>query len=182
MSFQKKNNILLQVCCIGCGAYAIEVLKKEYNKVCLYFYNPNIWPQEEYFRRLEDAQRVSREYDLEIIYEKYDHDQWLKKVQGLENEPEKGKRCLLCYEDRLLQTAQKAREIGYEFFSTTLTISPHKSAEVLCYIGRSVGEKIGVQFLDIDFKKNDGFKKSCELSRKLNLYRQNYCGCEFSKR
>jgi predicted adenine nucleotide alpha hydrolase (AANH) superfamily ATPase len=174
------NRLLLHVCCIGCGAYVAEELKKNYD-VVLYFYNPNIFPEIEYKKRLEEARRIAKKFKLKLIVEKYDHGKWLKMVNGFESEPERGERCLICYRDRLDKTAKTAKENGFDYFATTLTISPHKDAKRISLVGQEMAEKYKVKFLDKDFKKNNGFKKSCELSKELGLYRQDYCGCEFSR-
>lgn len=183
MSNQEKNKptLLLHICCIGCGAYVSQLLSEEF-QVKLFFYNPNIFPKEEYDKRLEEIERVAEKFEFEIIYETYDHRAWLSKIKGLENEPEKGKRCLACYQDRLEMTAKKANDLDCEFFSSTLTVSPYKLAGEISNIGQALSKKYSVAFYDKDFKKQDGFKKAVQLSKELNLYRQDYCGCEFSRR
>lgn len=182
MSEAEKPKILMQICCVGCGAYVIDELKNDFAKIVLYFYNPNIWPSAEYDKRLEEAERIAKKYDYEMIVADYNHPKWLEMVKGLEKEPEKGKRCTICYHDRLETAAQKAKELGFDYFGTTLTTSPHKDAERISEIGLELAEKYGIKYLDADFKKGDGFKKSCQLTKELNLYRQTYCGCEFSFR
>ncbi len=177
---RKKPKLLLHVCCIGCGAYISQELRKKY-KVTLFFYNPNIYPESEYKKRLEEAEKTARQLNLKLITGEYDHSAWLKLISGLEEEPERGKRCSLCYEERMKRTACLAREKKHQYFTTTLTISPHKDAQAISRIGARLGGKYDIKFLDKDFKKQDGFKKSVELARKLGLYRQDYCGCEFSK-
>jgi predicted adenine nucleotide alpha hydrolase (AANH) superfamily ATPase len=176
-----KPNILLHICCIGCGAYVSRLLSEEF-RVKLFFYNPNIFPELEYNKRLEEIERVAKEFKFEIIYDDYDHEAWLRKIKGLESEPEKGQRCLLCYRDRLEKTAQKAREFKLDYFTSTLTVSPYKLANEISKIGQDAEKKYSVAFCDKDFKKQDGFKKAVLLSKELNLYRQDYCGCEFSRR
>ncbi len=173
--------ILLHACCGVCAAQTIEKLKEEFNEIIIFFYNPNLWPEEENQKRLEAIKKVANYHGVKFVEEKPDHEKWLGKIRGLENEPEGGKRCEVCYKMRLEQTAQKAKELGCDFFTTTLSISPHKKAEVINSIGREAGEKFGVEFHEADFKKQDGFKKTCDLAKQLNLYRQNYCGCEFSR-
>jgi len=172
----------MQICCVGCGAYIIDVLKNDFAQIVLYFYNPNIWPSAEYDKRLEEAKRIAEKYKYEMIIADYDHTTWLEMVKGLEKEPEKGKRCTVCYHDRLEAVAQKAKELGFDYFGTTLTTSPHKDAERINRIGLELANKYGIKYLEEDFKKGDGFKKSCQLTKELNLYRQTYCGCEFSFR
>lgn len=177
----EKPKLLLHICCVGCGAYVAQVLKKEF-KISLFFYNPNIWPREEYEKRREEAVRVAEEYKLDLVISDYDHGAWLKKIKGHEHDPEKGARCLICYEDRLQTTARKAQALGFDYFTTTLTVSPHKVAQAIMKSGKELAVSYNVIFLDQDFKKQDGFKKASQLSKELNLYRQNYCGCEFSRR
>jgi predicted adenine nucleotide alpha hydrolase (AANH) superfamily ATPase len=176
----EKPKLLLHICCVGCGAYVSRTLKNEF-KVSLLYYNPNIFPAEEYKKRLEETERIAKKFRLPLLTEEYDHKKWLKKVKGLEKEPEKGKRCLVCYTDRLTAAARAAKEKNLEYFTSTLTVSPHKDAKAINEIGKKLEKKYKVRFYQADFKKNDGFKKSCALSRELNLYRQDYCGCEFSR-
>jgi len=179
-TYKPRPKMLLHICCIGCGAYVSQVLRDDY-QVTLFFYNPNIFPQEEYDKRLEETKRIAKKFKVKIIEGEYDHKKWLAMVKGREADPEKGERCLLCYRDRLEATAELAREKGFKYFTTTLTISPHKDAKAVSIIGRELAEKCGVEFLDRDFKKKDGFNLSTKLSRELGLYRQEYCGCEFSR-
>ncbi|PLX21930.1 hypothetical protein C0584_01165 [Candidatus Parcubacteria bacterium] len=174
-----KPSLLLHVCCIGCGVYVSQLLKKEF-KVTLYFYNPNIFPLREYEKRLEEIKKVARRYRLKVILGDYDHDKWREMVRGYEKEPERGARCMLCYRERLENTAKYANKNNFHYFATTLTTSPHKNAKAIMKFGQELGREYELGFLDRDFKKNDGFKKSAALSRELQLYRQDYCGCEFS--
>jgi epoxyqueuosine reductase len=177
---KKKPKFLLHVCCAGCGVYVAETLKKDY-EVVLYFYNPNIYPESEYEKRLVEAKKIAAMSRLKLIAENYDHGSWLKKIKGREKDSERGERCRICYQDRLKKTAETARDKGFALFTTTLTVSPHKDAKIISQLGRELGDKYKVLFLDKDFKKRDGFKKSMILAKELDLYRQNYCGCEFSK-
>jgi len=148
-----------------------------------YFYNPNLYPESEYNKRLKEAIYFGREIGVEMLFpDKYEHKEWLELVKGHESELEGGKRCEICYRMRLKQTAALAAEKKYEYVATTLTISPHKKATVVNKIGQEVGQQHSVKFLAADFKKEGGFHKSVELSEKHGLYRQNYCGCEFSRR
>lgn len=179
--YKPKLKILLHICCVGCGVYAAQELKNDYETV-LYFYNPNIYPPGEHKKRLAEAKKIAKKFRLKIIDEKYDHKLWLEKIKGRENDPERGERCLVCYKERLEKTALTAKKIGFSFFATTLTTSPHKDAAAIMKIGQEAGKKYGVNFLEKDFKKQDGFKKSANLTKDLGLYRQNYCGCEFSQR
>lgn len=174
-----KPKLLLHICCIGCGAYIAQILKNSF-RVTLYFYNPNIYPREEYKKRLEEIKKISNLLNLPIIIEKYDHDKWLNSVKGYESLPEKSERCLICYRIRMEKTARYAKENSFDFFTTTLSISPYKDSAAIINIGEKLENQYKVKFFRKDFKKKDGFKKSAELSKKLGLYRQNYCGCEFS--
>jgi predicted adenine nucleotide alpha hydrolase (AANH) superfamily ATPase len=148
--------------------------------VTLFFYNPNIFPKQEYKKRLKEVKKIARKFKLKLIVGKYNHQKWFKLTKGYEHEPEKGARCLICYRDRLEKTALTARNNDFDYFSTTLTVSPHKNTLAINKIGRELGEKFKVNFLEKDFKKQDGFKKSVLLARELNLYQQKYCGCEYS--
>jgi predicted adenine nucleotide alpha hydrolase (AANH) superfamily ATPase/VanZ family protein len=177
----KKPKLLLHICCIGCGVSLVKKLSIDYD-VYLYFYNPNISPKAEFKKRLEEIRRVAKIYKLKVIISHTSHKHWLKKVKGHETDPERGSRCTICYHDRLAKTAQKAHKLGFDAFTTTLSISPHKNYPVIKKIGNELAEKFNIKFIDEDFKKNGGFQKSCEVSRQLELYRQDYCGCEFSIR
>jgi predicted adenine nucleotide alpha hydrolase (AANH) superfamily ATPase len=178
---KSKNKLLLHICCAGCGAYVSQVLKADHD-VSLFFYNPNIFPANECEARAAEAEKIAKKFGLKIIIGENDHKKWLKKVRGYENEPERGERCVICYEDRLKETAKKAKVEDFQFFATTLSVSPHKNAELLNLIGEDLAKKYGIKFVPSDFKKKDGFKKASLLSKELDLYRQNYCGCEFSIR
>jgi predicted adenine nucleotide alpha hydrolase (AANH) superfamily ATPase len=179
--FLRKPKLLLHICCVGCGVYVSKILKKQF-RVILYYYNPNIYPQAEHDKRLEEAKKIAHKFNLKLISGEYKHKEWLRMVKGYEKEPEKGKRCLLCYKDRLEETARFARDNNFPYFSTTLTTSPHKLASEINRFGEELADEYGVKFLNRDFKKQDGFKKSSQLSKELGLYRQDYCGCEFSIR
>lgn len=176
------DSLLLHICCAGCGAYAGQALKSEGFKVAYFFYNPNIHPESEHSFRLQESEGLAKRFGMGFIAGRYRHDDWLLRIKGTEKEKEKGRRCLLCYEHRLEKTAQAASGFGYRFFASTLTVSPHKLAKEISRIGRGLADKHKVDFLDRDFKKQEGFKRSVMLSKELGLYRQNYCGCEFSRR
>ena len=178
---EKKPKILLHICCVGCGVYVSQILKRDY-EVILFFYNPNIHPEEEHDKRMAEAEKIARQFDLKLIVGPYEHDKWLEAVRGHESDPEKGERCLICYEFRLAAAADTAKKLNCEYLTTTLTTSPHKVASAINHIGEQAAIEHGLKFLCQDFKKQDGFKKSAALSRELGLYRQNYCGCEFSRR
>lgn len=174
------KKLLLHTCCGPCAIYVAQELSRDH-QVTLFFYNPNIYPQEEYKRRFDEIERWSKKSGLDLIEGEYNHQKWLELVKGLENEPEDGKRCLICYEIRLAGTAKLAKEKGFEVFATTLTISPHKKVENVNPIGQKLASQYGLEFIAQDWKKQDGFKKACELSRQEGFYRQTYCGCIFSK-
>ena len=178
---KKKSTMLLHICCAGCGAYVSKLLKEDYS-VVLYFYNSNIYPDNEYNKRLKEVSAIAKKFNLKLLTEEYNHDRWLNKIKGHESDSEGGERCLICYQDRIESTAIKTQAGKFDYFSTTLTVSPHKNAGNISEIGKKMAEKYNVKFLDQNFKKKDGFKKSVELSKQLNLYRQNYCGCEFSNK
>ncbi len=124
---------------------------------------------------------MADEYKIRLLVGEYDHKIWLNRIKGHEQDPERGGRCVICCKDRLEKTARKAKRDNYDYFTTTLTVSPHKDAAAISRLGNELARQYGVKFLDRDFKKKDGFKKSCVLSKELGLYRQNYCGCEFSR-
>jgi len=176
---RRKPKLLLHVCCAGCGAYVSQLLKQSF-LVILYFYNPNIYPVDEYEKRLVEARHIAKKFKLRIIAEKYDHDKWLQLIRGFEKERERGKRCQICYNERLKKTAETASAWGIKFFATTLSISPHKEVKAINKIGQGLAKESGIKFLANDFKKQNGFKRSVLLSKELGLYRQDYCGCEFS--
>ncbi|MFW6124297.1 MAG: epoxyqueuosine reductase QueH [Acidobacteriota bacterium] len=175
----EKPKVLLHICC-GPDSTAVYEKLEPWYKVIGYFHNPNIYPEKEYEKRAVNALKAGRKLGFEVIVPEYNQKGWLKEVKGLEKEPEGGKRCEKCFRHNLEATAKKARELGIYFFTTTLTISPHKSSETIFKIGRGLTEEYGIVFLDIDFKKKDGFKRSVELSKQLGLYRQKYCGCRYS--
>ena len=191
--------LLLHVCCAPCSSYCLEFLRQFFD-VTVFYYNPNITEQEEYRLRAAEEQRLIEAYNRQvecgdfgtmhsdeqahkIHYTEgtYEPDLYLKRVTGLEEEPEGGARCAVCFSMRLEAAARKAAEEAYDFFTTTLTISPLKDADRLNAIGEHMGEQYGVAFLPSDFKKKDGYKRSIELSKAFGLYRQDYCGCSFSK-
>lgn len=178
---RRKPKLLLHICCIGCGVSLIDKLSEKFD-VYLFFYNPNIFPRQEYKKRLSEIRRVAKLYRLNVIISRATHRHWKKIIKGHENEPERGGRCTICYRDRMTRTALRAKRLGFDAFSTTLSISPHKNYPVIKKIGEELAERTGIAFLDEDFKKNGGFQRSCEISKQLNLYRQDYCGCEFSIR
>ena len=185
----QRPRLLLHSCCAPCSSYVLEYLEK-YFDITLFFYNPNISPSEEYVKRSEELSRLLSDMGLservEFMVCDYDCNEFFEAVKGLEREPEGGARCMRCYELRLRRTAEymlskKGTMEEYDYFTTTLSISPMKNAEALNRIGESIAGKYGLKYLPGDFKKKDGYKRSIELSREYGLYRQNYCGCVFSK-
>ena len=176
-----KPKLLLHVCCGPCSTEVIRRLKDDY-EVVGFFYNPNIYPEEEYNKRLMEVQRISALWRVLVDVGGDNHERFLAVARGLETEPEGGRRCLVCYRLRLEEAALRAAENGCTHLATTLTIAPMKKAAVINAIGREAAARHGLVFVEEDWKKRDGFKRSIELSRDLGLYRQNYCGCEFSRR
>jgi len=174
-----KPKLLLHGCCGPCITHPFQMLQDKYD-VTIYFYNPNIHPKSEYERRLQAVKDLSQRWDFPLLVGPYDVEQWFKAVRRLENEPEGGKRCGVCYRFRMEKTAEVAAVKNFNLFGITLTVSPHKKADLIHTIGQACESRFGVSYLDVDFKKKDGFKISCLLSQKEGLYRQNYCGCVFS--
>lgn len=177
---KKNKSLLLHVCCGPCSIGSLEKLK-DYN-VTLFFANSNIFPKEEYVKRFIEAKKVSKLKKIKIIEDKYNHAEWLSLIKGLEKEPERGKRCWKCFEYSLTKAAKKAKTLGLDYFTTTLTISKYKPSKKIFEIGNKIGKEIGIPFLELDFKKDDGYNKSIALSKENSLYRQDYCGCEFSSK
>ncbi len=179
-----RPTLLLHSCCAPCSSYVLEYLSR-YFDITIFYYNPNISPKEEFLKRVNEMKRLINEMPLNqkitFIEGKYDSERFFTMSKGLENIPEGGERCFKCYHMRIEETAKAARKDGFDFFTTTLSISPHKNAQVLNEIGNNVAQKYGVNYLFSDFKKKNGYKRSCELSEIYNLYRQNYCGCVYSK-
>ena len=173
--------ILAHICCAPDASYVVELLQNDH-RVTGFFYNPNICPSPEYDLRLAETKKVSRLLGFDVLEGEYDQDLWLKLTDRFKGEPEKGRRCDICYAVRLDRTARKALELGLPAFTTIMSVSPWKKADVLNRIGRLTGRKYNLRFLEGDFKKKGGFQKSIEISRRYGLYRQNYCGCVYSRR
>jgi len=178
-----KPKLLLHSCCGPCSSYVITYLK-DYFDITILYYNPNIEPIDEYEKRKNEQIKLIKELcipNLTLQDVAYENEVYRDCIKGYETELEGGSRCHICYELRLDKTAEIAKENKYEYFGTTLTVSPYKNAQILNKIGENLSEKYGVNWLYSDFKKKDGYKKSIELSKEYNLYRQDYCGCLFSK-
>jgi predicted adenine nucleotide alpha hydrolase (AANH) superfamily ATPase len=176
----KKPKILVHICCAPDALYVLDILKKNYD-VSGYFYNPNIHPEKEYFLRLEETRDVAKTLGVVLHEDIYDAEKWFDITHQFRTEPEKGLRCDVCYAIRLKKTAQKTKALDLDFFTTVMSLSPWKKAEVINRIGRMFASRYGVKFMEANFKKKDGFKKSIELSKRHELYRQNYCGCLYSQ-
>ena len=173
--------MLVHICCAPDAAYVIGLLKEDY-EVTGYFYNPNIHPPEEYALRLAEARKVAGILGVRLIEAEYDDSRWMALAQKFSGEPEKGRRCDVCYAMRLERTARAASDNGFDFFTTIMSLSPWKKADVLNRIGRMFGRRYRVKFLEANFKKKDGFKKSVEISKAWDVYRQDYCGCVYSRK
>ncbi|MCR5778667.1 MAG: epoxyqueuosine reductase QueH [Lachnospiraceae bacterium] len=177
-----KPKLLLHVCCAPCSSYCLEYLAPHFD-ITVFFYNPNMDSSEEYAKRAAELRRFVKEADLsvDIVIREYDSKPFYDMARGLENVPEGGVRCFKCYELRLKEAAKFARDYGFDYFTTTLSISPLKNSQKINEIGEMIGRFYHVDHLPSDFKKKDGYKRSIELSHEYNLYRQNYCGCVYSK-
>lgn len=182
MKEQPKNRILLHACCAICSGYPITLLQDMGYHVIVFFYNPNIYPENEYQKRIEAQRTLCKHLKCELIEGEYNPAEFYETARGLENEPEKGKRCGKCFELRLAKTAELAKSLEIKEFTTSIVISPHKNFAKLTEIGEKIAKQKDLIYKAIDFKKQDGFLKTNKLSKELNLYRQNYCGCEFSIR
>ena len=179
-----KPKLLLHACCAVCASYPVLQLQEMGYEVVLYFYNPNIYPLEEYQRRLDELKKLAEIYKVRMIIEETSYDYWLNLIKGLENEPEKGSRCSICFKERLSKTVSIAIKEGCNNFTTTLTVSPHKNSRQIFEAVNEVckGFQNPPIFLEIDFKKKDGFKKTSKLADEYGFYRQKHCGCQFSIR
>ena len=205
LSLIKEPRVLLQACCAPCSSYCLLALR-DIASLGVYYYNPNITLTDEYEYRLSEIKRLigiyndnpdrvlpedCRQVDIKnsyvnnnyinIIDAPYEPELFLERTKGYESCPERGERCSICFDLRLRKTAEEAKKLGYDFFATTLTLSPLKNADVINAIGEKIAEDVGINYLPTDFKKKNGYKMSIELSKEFNLYRQNYCGCIYSK-
>ncbi len=175
-----KDGIFLHVCCGPCATAVIERILP-FVRPTLYYYNPNIFPESEYVKRLEELKKVATYFGVELIAEPYDEREFLIGVKGLEMEKEGGARCEACFSLRLEKTAKRAKELGYTAICTTLTVSPHKNSGIINLIGEKSAEEEGVVWIPSDFKKRGGYLRSVEISEQLGLYRQKYCGCRYAQ-
>ena len=182
---EEGTKLLLHACCAPCSSAVLEKLANFF-EVTIYFYNPNIDSKEEYQKRIDELRRFINEFDtkyeVSLLEGEYEPDKFHEMAKGMEHLPEKGKRCYYCYEIRLKDTARIANKYGFPFFTTTLSLSPHKNANWINEIGKRLEDDIKSTFLYSDFKKEEGYKRSIELSKEYNLYRQDYCGCIYSKK
>ena len=182
----ERPRLLLHACCAPCSSYVLEYLSR-YFRITVFDYNPNISPEAEFVKRTEEMERLTREMEFpmerpEVLVGRYDPERFYEAVKGHEDDPEGGARCEICFRMRLREAAEAARAGGFDYFTTTLSISPLKNAALLNRIGGEYAAEYGVPYLYSDFKKRNGYKRSVELSRIYGLYRQDYCGCVFSKR
>ena len=183
-SLDCKPRLLVHSCCAPCSSACLERLAEHFS-VDIFFYNPNITDSNEFFKRLAEQKRFCKEVYLgsvNVIDIGHNSEEFLTVVKGLETLPERSARCYECYKLRLIKTAEFAKSNGYDYFTTTLSISPHKNATWLNEIGEEIEINLGVKFLNSDFKKENGYLRSIELSKEYDLYRQDYCGCSFSKK
>lgn len=184
-NIEEGTPLLLHACCAPCSSAVLERLAS-YFKITIFYYNPNIDNEEEYNKRVNELKRFISEfktkYEVTIKEGRYDREEFYAIAKGLENEPERGRRCFKCYKLRLEETAKIASSLGFNYFTTTLSLSPHKNAKWINEIGEEMSKEYSTNFLYCDFKKREGYKRSIELSKEYDLYRQDYCGCIYSKK
>ena len=183
LNLNNKPKLLLHACCGPCSSYVVEYLSK-YFDITIYYYNPNIYPKEEYERRLNELKKFMGIFNnnIKVIEEIYNEEDYNSAVKNLEHLGEKSIRCYNCYEFRMNKAAKFAKDNNYDYFTTTLSISPHKNSKWINEIGSLLEQKYNIKYLYSDFKKKEGYKRSLELSKEYNLYRQDYCGCKYSKK
>lgn len=177
----QRPRMVLHICCAPCSAYVLELLKEAF-ELTLYFYDPNIHPKEEYDMRRDEMRRYATDFSIPFFEGPYDVEKWFDMTKGHKDSREGSERCFICYDMRMREAARFAIENSFEYFGTVLSISPHKNSKKINEIGVLLSAEYGIKYLEADFKKRDGFKKSIDLSREHGLYRQNYCGCVYSKR
>lgn len=184
-NIEEGTKLLLHACCAPCSSAVLEKLANFFD-ITIYYYNPNISDQKEYNKRINELKRFISEfntkYQVKLIEGKYEPEKYNEMAKGMEHLPEKGKRCYYCYEMRIKDTAKVAEELNFPYFTTTLSLSPHKNANWINEIGKKQEDNYKTTFLYSDFKKEEGYKRSIELSKEYDLYRQDYCGCIYSKR
>lgn len=184
-SIEEGEELLLHACCAPCSSAVLERLSSHF-KITIFYYNPNIDQKEEYIKRVNELKKfISKfktKYPISLIEGDYNTNDFYNIVKGLEQEPERGRRCYKCYNLRMEETARIAEKLGFKYFTTTLSLSPHKNANWINEIGEGLNKKYNTNFLYCDFKKREGYKRSIELSHEYNLYRQDYCGCIYSKK
>lgn len=179
---QNKNKILIHACCGVCFSYPLILLREMGYEPVVYFFNPNIYPETEFNRRYLELEKYCKVNNVELIKENYNHNEFLETAKGLESAPEKGERCKKCFYLRLDKTVKLAKKLGINKVTTTLTVSPHKVSKDIFEMGKLACKNNNIEFLEFDFKKQDGFKKTSKIAYDFGMYRQNYCGCEFSLR
>ena len=184
-NLEEGTALLLHACCAPCSSAVLERIANHF-KISIFYYNPNITDKDEYQKRIEEIKKlitlIHPKYPVKLIEGDYVPEKFMEMAKGLENEPERGKRCYKCYEMRLEETAKIAEKLGFQVFATTLTLSPHKNSNWINEIGENLNNKYNTTYLYSDFKKKEGYKRSIILSKEYNLYRQDYCGCIYSKR
>ena len=184
-NIKEGSPLLLHACCAPCSSAVLERIGNIF-EITIFYYNPNITEKEEYQKRIEEIKKLISylhpKYPIKLIEGNHEPDKYLSTIKGLEEEPERGKRCYKCYELRLEETAKIAEKLNIPYFCTTLTLSPHKNSNWINEIGMNLNEKYQPTYIYSDFKKKDGYKRSIELSKEFNLYRQDYCGCIYSKK
>jgi predicted adenine nucleotide alpha hydrolase (AANH) superfamily ATPase len=176
----RSNRLLIHCCCAPCSSAALLHLKERF-ELTFFFYNPNIFPKDEYEKRKEEIIRISEKENIPLIIGNYNHIKWLKSASIWEDEPEKGRRCIFCYNERLTETAIYSDLNGFDFFSSTLTLSPHKDADIINKLGNEISKKYSVNYFETNLKKKGGYDYSIRYSKENCLFRQNYCGCELSQ-
>ena len=176
------KKIILHACCAPCASYPIRKLILDNYEPVVFFYNPNIYPNEEYIIRKDELKNYCRELNIEFFEGEYEENKFYETIKGFEKEPEKGARCEICFNLRLAKTAEFALKNKTDYFTTTLTVSPHKNSSQIFAVAKKIEEKTGIKFIPYDFKKQDGFKISRQIAKEHNMYAQNYCGCKFSIR
>jgi epoxyqueuosine reductase len=176
-----KKRLLLHSCCAPCSVFIAPELSKEYEVTC-FFYNPNIDDPQEYIKRKEEMEMLADKKGFSLVPGEYEREAWRERIKGLEDTPEGGERCEQCFSLRLEKTAETAEKLGFDLFATTLTISPVKNHQAVNQQGEKAANEKAVEYMPSNFKKENGYQKSVDLSKGMGLYRQNYCGCSFSKK